>query len=115
MAHELTDCLCERRGYPPASFCDDDLYCSQCGGLVADLSSRNLQPCPEDESARAIWIYPTPAEDEPGQVEFRFSLRLDSLDRSRKPRQRHLWLDPNRVTVQMTPWFQPGLVIEPNP
>lgn len=106
-------CDCDRRGDPLASFCDDDLYCPQCGVAVAGLTSPNLQPGPGEGGPLVVWVYPAKARDGSGRLEFRFTLGLTARDAARSEQRQPLLLDAERCAVRLDAWFDKELEVRP--
>ena len=106
-------CDCLDQGFPLASFCDDDLFCPQCGGAVAWLlSPENEFRSPDDPNRRTLWVYP--ARTGQGPAEFKVTLRFRSLDQARRPQARTLRLDPVLSKVEAPTWFEPLMEIVPS-
>ncbi|CAN5657422.1 hypothetical protein BH23PLA1_BH23PLA1_13910 [soil metagenome] len=110
-------CQCEVRGDPLASFCDDDLFCPQCGAAVAELDSPHLLSGPAQASPRTLWVYPVKPRAGSGRPEFRFSMVLKSRDAARSVLSRPLRLVARDCEVRAGAWFDRDLEIldhEPN-
>ncbi len=96
----ICDCELADRGDPLCGFCEDDLFCPQCGEEVFELSSENEPP--EDQTdpndRRRLWVYALFPEEQTDSLaiqahECRVYFKFATKDRNRNPVQRKLSLD----------------------
>lgn len=93
-------CACEDRDVddPLCGFCEDDLFCPQCGRPVTSVSSDEAR-----EDGR-IWIYP-----KRNSGDFLFLLSLACRDAARDPQVTAPQLDLQQSQVRAGRWFEPDL------
>jgi len=96
-------CDCNESGRPLWGFCEDDVYCPQCGHRVAWL--RSDYQYPSDDLEAAIWVYPQKkAGFAVRQYTFPLSLRFAGPARQRQ--QRTPAVDFQRSRLPESPWFE---------
>jgi hypothetical protein len=99
------DCRCKDGHLPLSSFCQDDLYCSQCGGRVAWLESEPHglpNPALEKAGESIFWIYAK--RDASQETYFHLPLEYNSLNENRNNKDRDLILSEEQCEVEATNW-----------
>jgi hypothetical protein len=99
MANATLVCECERGSDPLCGFCDDDLYCPQCGSEITSVFSEDAQP-----ETGVIWIYPQKTGE--WAAEFVFSLSLSCRGADRQSRDSYPHLDLVESSLDDQTWFE---------
>lgn len=84
-------CRCDQEQEPRCGFCDDDLYCPQCGEMITRVFSRDTHA-----ESKVIWIY---ADEEAGDFRFSLSSQARGADRREVPGFPQLDLQKSRLHV----------------
>jgi molecular chaperone DnaK (HSP70) len=84
-------CRCDQENEPRCGFCDDDLYCPQCGEMITKVFSRDKHP-----GSGVIWIY---ADEEAEDFRFSLSSQARGADRREVPGFPQLDLQKSRLHV----------------
>jgi hypothetical protein len=93
--HAAAVCRCQAPSVPLCGFCEDDLYCPQCGSEITSVFCDTA--CPDDG---VIWIYPNDRGD------FEFSLSLRCRGRDRDARETCPELDLSQSRLRVSNWFE---------
>jgi hypothetical protein len=88
-------CRCQAPSVPLCGFCEDDLYCPQCGSEITSVFCDAA--CADDG---VIWIYPNDKGD------FEFSLSLRCRGRDRDARETCPELDLSQSRLRVSNWFE---------
>ena len=107
----MVTCRCAGEGLPQWSFCDDDLFCPQCGQPIAGLCSENQFP--SNSLDAPIWVYPQ-RKASFNVLQYVFPLALAYADTARHRRYRKPTIDFDRCSVEVTPWFENRLAELPS-
>jgi hypothetical protein len=100
----MSDCKCEANNDPLCGFCQDDLYCPQCGSEITTVFSPDaVRDESVDPPVEKIWVYPK-------ENEFLVWLSRSCWDQDRQPQCDVAELDTERSILSYSPWFQSQLV-----
>lgn len=75
-------CRCDSKNDPLWAFCEDDLYCPQCGLRIAELHCNHWHP-----ATQRVWVYPREVSPFP-IPQFTLPLELHYRDRDRNLQKR---------------------------
>ncbi len=100
---EIVHCLCDESHLPLWSYCDDDLFCPQCGQPIAGLVCSSQLP-PGDPRA-PVWVYPQ-KKVHLSVRQYVFPLTLVYADPSRRRKERAPAVDFARSSGPTARWFE---------
>ena len=101
MGSEAVTCDCAARGNPEWAFCEDDLFCPQCGRQISWLRSTNQRPI--GDPAAKILVYPQKSDS--NQPAYRIPIALHHSDRDREKKSRPPALELKHCRGPSNAWF----------
>jgi hypothetical protein len=101
LGSEAVTCDCAARGNPEWAFCEDDLFCPQCGRQISWLRSTNQRPI--GDPAAKILVYPQKSDS--NQPAYRIPIALHHSDRDREKKSRPPALELKHCRGPSNAWF----------